>query len=111
MMNPEDKVVIFVGDMNSRPESPYSQIIRTHFTNTRDISITEPIGTGTMNGAEVRTTPLTKTIDYIYIRGNQLQYKIKEHKVYLDQYKVGDKLLYPSDHCPVGAKIVLTKPR
>lgn len=111
MMNPEDKVVIFVGDMNSRPESPYSQIIRTHFTDTRDISITEPIGTGTMNGAEVRTTPLTKTIDYIYIRGNKLKYKVKEHKVYLNQYKVGDKLLYPSDHCPVGAKIVLTKTR
>ena len=108
MMNPEDKVVIFVGDMNSQPEMPYSQIIRTHFTDTRDIA-EQVIGSGTMNGSAVRTTPLTRTIDYVYIRGNKLKYKVKEHKVYLDQYMVGDKLLYPSDHCPVGAKIVLTK--
>jgi endonuclease/exonuclease/phosphatase family metal-dependent hydrolase len=109
MMNPEDKVVIFVGDMNSRPESPYSQIIRTHFTDTRDISITVPIGTGTMNGAEVRTTPLTKTIDYIYIRGNELKYEVLSHKVYTDRYVIGDKLLFPSDHCTVGAKIKLSE--
>ena len=87
---------------------PYSQIIRTHFTDTRDIA-EQVIGSGTMNGSAVRTTPLTRTIDYVYIRGNKLKYKVKEHKVYLDQYMVGDKLLYPSDHCPVGAKIVLTK--
>ena len=111
LLNPDNKVVIFVGDMNSQPEMPYSQIIRTHFTDTRDISVKKPVGTGTMNGSAVRTTSLTRTIDYIYIRGNELQYKVKEHKVYLNQYKVGDKLLYPSDHCPVGAKILLTKPR
>lgn len=110
-LNPDNKTVILVGDMNSQPEMPYSQIIRTHFTDTRDISTSTPVGTGTMNGSGVRTTPLTRTIDYIYIRGEQLKYEVKEHKVYLDQYKVGDKLLYPSDHCPVGAKIVLTKPR
>jgi endonuclease/exonuclease/phosphatase family metal-dependent hydrolase len=108
IQNPDNEVVIFVGDMNSQPEMPYSQIIRTHFTDTRDIA-KEVIGSGTMNGAEVRTTPLTRTIDYVYIRGNKLKYEVKEHKVYLDQYKVGDKLLYPSDHCPVGAKITLTK--
>ena len=107
-LNPDNKVVIFVGDMNSQPEMPYSQIIRTHFTDTRDIA-EQVIGSGTMNGSAVRTTPLTRTIDYVYIRGNKLKYKVKEHKVYLDQYMVGDKLLYPSDHCPVGAKIVLTK--
>ena len=111
LLNPDNKVVIFVGDMNSQPEMPYSQIIRTHFTDTRDLSVKKPIGTGTMNGSGLRTTPLTRTIDYIYIRGNELQYKVKEHKVYLNQYRVGDKLLYPSDHCPVGAKILLTKPR
>ena len=111
MMNPEDKVVIFVGDMNSRPESPYSQIIRTRFTDTRDISITEPIGTGTMNGAEVREIPKDYTLDYIYIRGNELKYEVLSHKVYTDRYMIGDKLLFPSDHCPVGARIVLTKTR
>ena len=109
LLNPDNKVVIFVGDMNSRPESAYTQIIRTHFTDTRDISVKKPIGTGTMNGSAIRTTPLDKTIDYIYIRGNELQYKVKAQKVYLNRYKVGDKLLYPSDHCPVGAKIKLTK--
>ena len=108
MLNPDNKVVIFVGDMNSQPEMPYSQIIRTHFTDTRDIA-EQVVGSGTMNGATMRTTPLTKTIDYVYIRGNQLKYKVTEHKVYLNQYMVGDKLLYPSDHCPVGEKITLTK--
>lgn len=107
-LNPDNKVVIFVGDMNSQPEMPYSQIIRTHFTDTRDIA-EQVIGSGTMNGSAVRTTPLTRTIDYIYIRGEELKYEVKENKVYLDKYMVGDKLLYPSDHCPVGAKIRLTK--
>ena len=107
-LNPDNKVVIFVGDMNSQPEMPYSQIIRTHFTDTRDIA-EQVIGSGTMNGSAVRTTPLTRTIDYIYIRGEELKYEVKENKVYLNKYMVGDKLLYPSDHCPVGAKIRLTK--
>ena len=107
-LNPDNKVVIFVGDMNSQPEMPYSQIIRTHFTDTRDIA-EQVIGSGTMNGSAVRTTPLTRTIDYVYIRGEELKYEVKENKVYLDKYMVGDKFLYPSDHCPVGAKIRLTK--
>ena len=110
-LNPDNKVVIFVGDMNSKPDQPYTQIIRTHFTDTRDIAATKSDVAGTMNGSAMRTTPPTKTIDYIYIRGEELKFEVKEHKVYLDQYKVGDKLLYPSDHCPVGAKIILTKPR
>ena len=111
VLNPDNKVVIFVGDMNSKPHQPYTQIIRTHFTDTRDIATVKSEVAGTTNGSGVRTTPPTSTIDYIYIRGEELKYKVKEHKVYLNQYKVGDKLLYPSDHCPVGAKIVLTKNR
>lgn len=108
-MNPDNKVVIFVGDMNSRPHMPYSQIIRTHFTDTRDIAESKSEVKGTMNGAEVRPTPPVRTLDYIYIRGNELDYKVKEHKVYLDKYEVNGMMLYPSDHCPVGAKINLSE--
>ena len=111
LLNPNNKVVILVGDMNSKAHQPYTQIIRTHFTDTRDIAENKLKAVGTANGSEPSTSAPSpyKTIDYIYIRGNKLKYKVKEHKVYLDKYKVGDKLLYPSDHCPVGAKITLTK--
>jgi endonuclease/exonuclease/phosphatase family metal-dependent hydrolase len=109
IMNPEDKGVIFVGDMNSRLDSPYTQIIRTRFTDTRDIAKVKSEVSGTMNGAEVRETPKDYTIDYVYIRGNELKYEVSSHKVYTDRYMVGDKLLFPSDHCPVGAKITLSE--
>lgn len=108
-MNPKDKVVIFVGDMNSRLDSPYTQIIRTRFTDTRDIAKSKSEISGTMNGAEVRTTPKDYTIDYIYIRGSELNYEVHRHDVLTNRYQVGEKLLFPSDHCPVGAVIKLTK--
>lgn len=108
-MNPDNKVVIFVGDMNSRVKSPYSEIIRTHFTDTRDIADAKSEVSSSMNGAEVRSTPKDYTLDYVYIRGNELKYKVSSHKVYTDRYMIGDKLLFPSDHCPVGAKIKLSE--
>ena len=109
MMNPEDKVVIFVGDMNSRSESPYTQIIRTRFVDTRDIAEAKSAISGTMNGAEVRDEPKNYTIDYIYIRGSELKYEVLRHDVLTNKYRVGDLLLFPSDHCPVGAIIELSK--
>ena len=108
-MNPKDKVVIFVGDMNSRLDSQYTQIIRTRFTDTRDIAKSKSEISGTMNGAEVRATPKDYTIDYIYIRGSELNYEVHRHDVLTNRYQVGEKLLFPSDHCPVGAVIKLTK--
>lgn len=108
LMNPENKIVILVGDMNSQPKMPFTQIIRTHFSDTRNIAKVKSEISGTMNGAEVRNTPKNLTIDYIYIRGNKLKYEVLSHKVYTDRYMIGDKLLFPSDHCPVGAKITLS---
>ena len=108
-MNSEDKVVIFVGDMNDQPEMPYSQNIRTHFTDTRDLAKEKSEIIGTTNGAEVREVPRKRIIDYVYIRGNELKYEVLSHKVYTDRYMIGDKLLFPSDHCPVGANIKLSK--
>jgi endonuclease/exonuclease/phosphatase family metal-dependent hydrolase len=108
LMNPEDEVVIFVGDMNSRIGSPYTQIIRTHFTDTRDIAAAKSEISGTMNGAEVRETPKDYTLDYIYIRGSKLKYEVLRHDVLVDKYKVNGKEYFPSDHCPVTAIVKLT---
>ena len=107
-MNAEDDVVIFVGDMNSEPQMPYSEIIRTHFTDTRDIAKRKSKYSGTMNGAEVREEVKNRRIDYIYIRGSKLKYEVLRHDVLVDKYKVGDKLYFPSDHCPVSAVVKLT---
>lgn len=109
MMNPEDKVVIFVGDMNSEPQMPYSQIIRTHFTDTRDIAKHKSKYSGTTNGAEVREEVKNRCIDYVYIRGTELKYEVLSHNVLTNKYKVNDLELFPSDHCPVSAVIKLTK--
>ena len=108
LLNPDDKTVIFVGDMNSQPNAPYSQIIRTRFTDTRNVAETRSEVSGTMNGAEVSDKVPTRTIDYIYIRGGKQNYKVLSHEVLTNKYKVGDKMLFPSDHCPVSAKIELT---
>ena len=109
MINPENKVAILVGDMNSRPDMPFSQIIRTHFTDTRDIAKVRSEISGTFNGAEISEKAPTSTIDYIYIRGNDAKYEVIEHNVLTNKYQVGDYMLYPSDHCPVDATIRLTK--
>lgn len=109
MMNPEDKVVIFVGDMNSQPHMPYSQIIRTHFTDTRDIAAQKSEISGTMNGSEMMETPTKRAIDHIYIRGTELNYKVLSHDVLINKYDVNGIMLFPSDHCPVSAVIKLTK--
>ena len=106
-MNPEDAVVIFVGDMNSRLDSPYTNIIRTRFTDTRDIAKQKSDVSGTMNGAEVRETPKDYTLDYIYIRGSKLKYEVLRHDVLVDKYKVNGKEYFPSDHCPVSAVVKL----
>lgn len=108
-MNPENRTVIFVGDMNSQPEMPYSQIIRTHFTDTRDIAEVKSETTGTMNGAEGVAINQKRTIDYIYIRGNSPKYKVLTNKVLTNKYKIGEEMFFPSDHCPVEATIRLTK--
>ena len=108
-MNPENKVVVLVGDMNSKPDMPYTQVIRTHFTDTRDIAKVRSEVSGTFNNSSVSENMPTKTIDYIYIRGDKPSYEVIEHKVFTNQYKVGDYLLFPSDHCPVGAKIRLAE--
>ena len=106
--NLDDEVVIFVGDMNSRLDSPYTQIIRTRFTDTRDIAAARSKFVGTMNGAEVRETPKDYTLDYIYIRGSKLKYEVLRHDVLVDKYKVNGKEYFPSDHCPVTAIVKLT---
>ena len=62
-----------------------------------------------MNGAEGVKINSKRTIDFIYIRGNSPKYKVLTNKVLANRYKVGDELLYPSDHCPVEATIRLTK--
>ena len=106
-MNPDNKMVVLVGDMNSQPHMPFSQIISTHFTDTRTIATIRSEVSGTFNGAELSEKMPTSTIDYIYIRGDKPKYEVLEHKVFTDKYKVGEYLLFPSDHCPVGAKVRL----
>ena len=108
-MNPNNRVVVLVGDMNSQPHMPFSQIIKTHFTDSRDIAQNCSEISGTFNGSKVSEKMPTRTLDYIYIRGNNSKYEVIEHKVFTDKYKVGEQLFFPSDHCPVGAKIKLIR--
>ncbi len=108
-MNPEGKVVVLVGDMNSQPHMPFSQIIKTHFTDSRDIAKQRSEVSGTFNGSRVSEKMPSRTLDYIYIRGDETKYEVLEHKVFTDKYEVNGKSFFPSDHCPVGAKVKITK--
>jgi endonuclease/exonuclease/phosphatase family metal-dependent hydrolase len=93
-----DMPVLFLGDLNTSPESTEMyKILISAFDDSREISQIHPVGSvGTFNGFDVSTAllPLSVRIDYIFCNGfNVFNYKVLDDKF-------SDKT-YPSDHFPV----------
>lgn len=103
--NPENLPALFVGDLNTTPDTPSSERLREYWTDTFLSLPAKRISgpSGTFNGARAgRDMNAANRIDYIYFRGN----------VKPADYTCHDKLydgFYPSDHCPIYANLLIRK--
>jgi endonuclease/exonuclease/phosphatase family metal-dependent hydrolase len=92
--------VIFVGDLNSTPDTEQVQVIQTVLNDAYRVSATPPYGpAGTFNGFKL-DAPLENRIDYVFVsKGiDVLRYAVlTDHK----------EQRYPSDHLPVVVKAII----
>lgn len=96
--------VIFMGDLNSEPESVVVKRLRKEMLDTREASEMPPFGpSGTFNGFKFEES-VTKLIDYIFVSRSP-KIRVKKYAVLSDS----KNLHYPSDHLPVWAEIEFLK--
>jgi endonuclease/exonuclease/phosphatase family metal-dependent hydrolase len=95
-----DVPVIFVGDLNSTPDTEQVQTLQTFLRDAFHVSATPPYGpVGTFNGFKA-DAPLENRIDYVFVsKGIQ----VLKYGVLTDPLQQR----YPSDHLPVVAKILI----
>lgn len=97
---------IFVGDLNTRPESESSKILRTYWS---DVYMVLPTDKrtgphGTFNSHNVKKDmEKAQRIDYIYINGSTIT--PINYCCFTGLYDG----LYPSDHCPIYSDILIQK--
>lgn len=95
-LNTGNDPVIFMGDLNSEPETQRITDLKTKMLDTRDISQEKPFGpAGTFNGFN-HQKPVTELIDYIFI-SKFSNFEVKKYAILSDSVN----LRYPSDHLPV----------
>jgi endonuclease/exonuclease/phosphatase family metal-dependent hydrolase len=92
--------VIFMGDLNSEPETDRMVDLKTAMIDTRAASVEKPFGpTGSFNGFK-HNEPVTKLIDYIFI-SKTATFIVKKYAILSDS----KDLHYPSDHLPVFVEL------
>lgn len=99
MYNPEGLPSFFVGDFNTRPDTPASELYRTYWTDCLLGAKKVEGPENTFNGFHLGKAP-DRRIDFVYAKG----------KIKIRKYACNDKLyggLYASDHFPIWADIVL----
>lgn len=106
MYNPKGLPAFFVGDLNTRPETPSTECLKTYWNDAfLDLPSSAKKGpSGTFNGAQMdRDMETAIRIDYIYYKGATIL-PLK----YVCNTKTYDGF-YPSDHCPVYVDFVIGK--
>ncbi|MDR2361121.1 MAG: endonuclease/exonuclease/phosphatase family protein [Prevotellaceae bacterium] len=97
-----EEPVICMGDLNSKPATAQISTMTSSLYNTRDISKMPPYGPEeTANTAF--SIPIDKCIDYIFVSAH---FSVAKHAVLTD---LRTACLFPSDHLPVVADIILQK--
>ncbi len=92
--------VLFMGDLNSTPDTEQIQTIGGYLNDSYEISEMSPYGpVGTFNSFNFMA-PMDKRIDYIFVNNDIV---VKKYGVLTDSYDHK----YPSDHQPVVIKAVL----
>lgn len=91
--------VILTGDFNLTPDKKAISLIKSKWSDSRDVSIEPPYGPeGTTNSFDWNH-PLDKRIDYIFVNGNV---KVQRYAVITDS----KNNRYPSDHLPVFTELI-----
>ncbi len=93
-----DSPVLFLGDLNTSPESTEMyKILSSSLEDSREITTKPPKGSvGTFNGynVSVSSLPLKARIDYIFCK----KFSVQSYQVLSDKYS---SKTFPSDHFPV----------
>lgn len=97
-----DYPVIFVGDLNSKPETSQIQSLKVLLNDSFDITESPRKGPEYTNlgGGNFQGKPYNR-IDYIFVSKD---IKVLDYTTYEDKY--GDEQ-YPSDHLPISSNIVI----
>lgn len=99
-LNKEAYPVIFMGDLNSAPESNVIALLKKEMRDTKDISECKAFGPlGTFNGFK-HNEPVTTLLDYIFVSKDN-GFKVKKVAVLSDS----KDLKYPSDHLPIYVEL------
>ncbi|WP_430971729.1 endonuclease/exonuclease/phosphatase family protein [Sunxiuqinia rutila] len=95
-----DGTIIFMGDLNSTPETEQIQNISGYLNDTYAVTQMPPYGpVGTFNSFKF-DAPMNNRIDYVFVSEDV---NVMSYGVLTDSYDQK----YPSDHQPVVAKVVL----
>lgn len=102
--NTENLPAIFLGDLNTRPESESSKLLRNYWS---DVYMTLPSDKksgphGTFNSHNVdKDMEKAARIDYIYMRGGSI---VPVNYCCFTELYDG---FYPSDHCPIFSDVII----
>lgn len=103
--NKDGLPAFFLGDLNNRPDTPGSQILRTHWTDSY-LYLPQECREGsqaTFNGHDVnRDMNTTQRIDYVYFRNGVTPLKYHCSNKKYDGF-------WPSDHCAVYVDMKIHK--
>jgi endonuclease/exonuclease/phosphatase family metal-dependent hydrolase len=99
-VNIKNYPVIFMGDLNSEPDTDRIVDLKTVMIDTRSASIEKPFGPrGSFNGFK-HNEPVTKLIDYIFI-SRRSPFTVKKYAILSDS----KEMKYPSDHLPIYVEL------
>jgi endonuclease/exonuclease/phosphatase family metal-dependent hydrolase len=103
-LNTSKLPVIFTGDLNSEPNDPLIQYLKTQLTDTREVSVHKPFGpSGSFNDFK-HNQPVTMLIDYIFI-SHKSDFNVSKYAILSDS----KDLRYASDHLPVYVELEYRK--
>lgn len=103
-LNTNNYPVVFMGDLNSNPDSERIKELKSKMYDCRDISVSKPFGPyGTFNGFNFCSKP-EELIDYIFL-SDKIYYKVIKYAVLTDNIE----MQYPSDHFPVYVELEYAK--
>lgn len=95
-----DAPTVFVGDLNSTPETEQVRTLQAALSDARQVTLTPPYGpVGTFNDFKLDAA-LTERIDYVFVSA---QFRVLKYGVLSDSI---DRR-YPSDHHPVAVRLAL----
>ena len=109
--NTNNLPTIVLGDMNSRPGDPFHQNMTAYYEDCFQVAEQKCGTIGTFNsasGSDRNFTLSNRRIDHIYVRSTDKgKVLVKNYFVNRDKFDKNGVAVYPSDHNPVVADLVI----